>query len=90
MDLIIARFSLCESEKLEHLDLSLDFPLPIFSCIMLLLLSQSFSAKTKCKCEFPDYSSCGLVMSKLNNNNNIIIIVNQSVHAFMIRTVSKI
>ena len=31
-----------------------------------LLFLQSFSAKTKCKFEFPDYSSCGLIMSKLN------------------------
>ena len=43
----------------------------------LLLFSQSFSAKTKCKLEFPDYSSWSLIISKLN----------KSVHAFFIRTV---
>ena len=74
---------LCESEKREHFDLSLDFPLPkiglFFPVFILLLFSQSFSAKTKCKFEFPDYSSCGLNMSKLN----------QSVRAFLIRTVKN-
>ena len=59
----------------------LDYPLPkiglFFPVFILLLFCQSFSAKTKCKCEFPDYSSCGLIMSKLN----------QSVHAFLIHTV---
>ena len=60
------------------------FPLPkigIFSPVFILyLLSQAFSAKTKCKFEFPDYSSCGLIMSKLN----------QSVHAFLIRAVTEV
>ena len=51
-----------------------------FPVFILLLFSQSFSAKTKCKFEFPDYSSCGLIMSKLN----------QSVHAFLIHTVKFI
>ena len=47
-----------------------------FSCIYFIGFSRSFSAKTKCKFEFPDYSSCGLIMSKLN----------QSAYAFSIRT----
>ena len=49
-----------------------------FPVFILLLFSQSFSTKTKCQFEFPDYSSCGLITSKLN----------QSVHAFLIRTVN--
>ena len=65
---------LCESEKREHFNLTLGLNSfaknwYIFSCIQVLLqFSQSFSAKTKCKVEFPDYSSCGLIMSKLNQS----------------------
>ena len=44
---------------------------------LIIAVSQSFSGKTKCKFKFPDYFSCGLIMSKLD----------QSVHAFLIRTV---
>ena len=56
----IKYISLCESEKREHFDLSLDFLLPkcgIFcSCIYFI---------AKCKFEFPaDYSSCSLITSK--------------------------
>ena len=50
-----------------------------FPVFILLLFSQNFSAKRKCKFEFPDYYSCGLIISKL---------LNQSVHAFFIRTVN--
>ena len=76
------RAYLCKSENRQPFDLSLDFPSPkvclFFPVFILLLFSQSFSAKTKCKFEFPDYSSCGLIMSKLN----------QSVHSLLICTVS--
>ena len=69
---------LCKSEKREHFGLSAKtwsiFP-PVF--ILLLFFPQSFFAKTKCKFEFPDYSSCSLITSKLN----------QSVRAFFIHTV---
>ena len=51
---------LCESEKHEHFDLSLDFTLLkigltdyYFTVFILLLFSYSLSAKTKCKFEFP-------------------------------------
>ena len=47
--------------------------------IFFLFLS-SFSAKTVRIFEFPDYSFCGLIMSKLND----------SVHTFFIRTVNRL
>ena len=43
----------CESEKHdEHFDLNLD----VFPVFIFLLFVQSFSAKTKCEFEFPDYN----------------------------------
>ena len=77
---------LCESEKREHIDLQAWIFLYhkcvyFFPVFILLLISHSFSAKTKCKFEFPDYFSCGLIMAKLN----------QSVHAsFFIRTITSV
>ena len=74
---------LCESQKREHFDVTLGFSFAknwsFFPVFILLLFSKTF-LKTKCKCEFPDYSSCGLIVSKLN----------QSVHALLIRTIKHL
>ena len=70
---------LCESEKREHFETTLGFSfqnLVFFACIYFIVIFGKLFCK-KCKFEFSDYSTCGLIMSKLNH----------SVHAFLIRTV---